>query len=492
MQVARILPIPYLFKANTMKILKKLSIAIVIVALSSPMSAQHVPANIGIGDTIPELVWSNGRILQNVRIVNNVAGRVILAVNGETEAVRLDEFKKMVEVTNSSLDKIKAEQAAAAAAPPPPPPPSTLTPSPAPSPTPLPTPGTPPATNLSPGNPFGAPTAPAPAPTLTPAPIPAPAPAPSPAPAPMSTENPFGPGAVVTPAPTTPTPTPTPALPPAPVSPPLPGPVPTPEPVTAPTPTPAPPPSVPTNRPRPGSAQMDEPHEVSLLRKSIHGRMAKLQETYIASLEELRIESQGDAEKASQIEAAIERAKRQQNGLQKIFRDKAGQGGGRFRGGPAERYLQDQQDRAMQAGAPVPPTPTVPTPQPETSTFAPPIPPQPSPPEPATTETSATPTPAPSSPEYPVPPTDGAGKPVQNSSGTVPAVMASIAAEGQPGLKAQNIQKWGQLQQELSNGKQYWTVEIDYMADSIFGIFPARAKAFIEQNKVVKWETLAR
>jgi outer membrane biosynthesis protein TonB len=222
--------------------------------------------------------------------------------------------------------------------------------------------------------------------------------------------------------------------------------------------------------------------------------MFKLQDNYIASLEDLRTSSRGDVQKVSQIEEAIQVAEEQKNRLQKVLR-KNNTGGGRFRGGPAEKFQQGKQEEAGQNAATTPaPTPepraveepvrTIPVP--ESKPEPRPIPeievePEPAPvPEPSV--------PVPSKPEYPVPSSDASGKPAQNTSGVVPAVMASISAEGQPGLVAQNIQKWGELKKE----GQYWTVEIDYMADSIFGVFPSRAKAFIRQNKVVKWETLAR
>lgn len=213
--------------------------------------------------------------------------------------------------------------------------------------------------------------------------------------------------------------------------------------------------------------------------------MFKLQENYIASLEDLRVASEGDSDKKVQIEAAIEVAEEQQNRLQKLLRRGGGQGGGdRFRGGPAEKFLRDKQGQAMQATAPAP----SPAPSPVPSTIEPTPAPSLAEPEPVPTPPATATTAVPTRPEYPVPPADASGKPMQNTSGTVPAVMASIAADGQPGLKAQHIQKWGPLQQEGA----FWTVQVDYMADSIFGVFPARAKAFIQQNKVVKWETLPR
>ena len=77
------------------------------------------------GDVIPEMVWKNRTIKKNVKIINLIAGRVILKPEGSsTEQFRLDEFQKLVQLTNTSLEKVRAEieekrrlqEAAAAAA----------------------------------------------------------------------------------------------------------------------------------------------------------------------------------------------------------------------------------------------------------------------------------------------------------------------------------------------------------------------------------------
>jgi len=458
------------------------------------LSAQHIKPDIGIGDVIPELVWKDRTIKKNVKIINSVAGRVILGIDGETEAIRIEDFQKIVQLTNSSLDAVRQEVAAkeklqeeearkrsealvasqngtSPAPPPAPTAPSLPTPTP---PAPLAVPTTP---TTPPASPFGTPATP-------PAPTPDPAPSIPPTPMPVP-ENPFN--NTVTP-PTSPTPVPTPPVstvipepvPPAPTPTPLPTPVP--EPVTPPIPTPEPP------SPRPGPAA-EEPYEVKLLRKSIHSRMIRLQEDYLASLEELRTDYQnkGEASTAQQIDQAIYRAKQQQLKLESIVAQKGKKGPKKQRG------LRSQE-------APIP-TITQNIPSEEiapTITVAPTIPsgsipspldltPEPEPtPEPVPAPTIATP------PSTPVPPADSTGKPQQSANGQIPIVMASIEAGDQPGMLPKYIQKWGPLKQEMVEGSPYWTVEIDYMADSIFGVFPSRAKALIQQNRVVRWITLPR
>ena len=76
--------------------------------------------------------------------------------------------------------------------------------------------------------------------------------------------------------------------------------------------------------------------------------------------------------------------------------------------------------------------------------------------------------------------------------GQVPVVVKSILGGAQPGLTMNRVEKWSQIKQERIEGRPYWTVEVDYMADSIFGNFPARAKALIERGQVVKWISAPR
>ena len=472
-----------------MKTPKYLFSCLLLLLCAATLSAQHIKPDIGVGDVIPELVWKDRTIKKNVKIINSVAGRVILGIDGETEAVRIEDFQKIVQLTNTSLDTIRQEVAAkekqeeearkraeALVA-------SQNGTNPATSPSPtapsLPTP-TPPAPLAVPTVPTTPPTSPFGSPLPTPAPA---TPATPVAPAP---ENPFTntvpPTTSPTPAPTTPvTPEPIPT---PPILTPVPAPSPepvTPEPATPVIPVPtsvSPPPPFP---PRP-SPNVEEPYEVKLLRKSIHARMIRLQEDYLTSLEELRTdyENKGEASTAQQIEQAISRAKQQQLKLETLISQKV-------KKGPRKpRDLRGQERPTITQNIQTEPTtPTI--------TVAPTIPaggiaspldltpePEPSPPTP------------PTPPATPAPPADSTGKPLQTANGQIPVVLASIEAGDQPGMLTKYIQRWGPLKQEVVEGSPYWTVEIDYMADSIFGIFPSRAKALIQQNKVVRWITLPR
>ena len=61
------------------------------------------------GDIIPALVWKDRSIKKDVKLINVVGGRVILGVEGTTEALRLDDFQKLVKLTNESLETVREE-----------------------------------------------------------------------------------------------------------------------------------------------------------------------------------------------------------------------------------------------------------------------------------------------------------------------------------------------------------------------------------------------
>ncbi len=447
--------------------------------VAGALGAAPIPAQLKPGDVIPEMVWKDRSIKKNVKIINLIAGRVILKPEGAAaEQYRLDEFQKLVKLTNTSLEQIRAEieekqrlQAAAAAAaaanrPTPPTPPSPVPVPPVPSPTPTPTPV------LTP-TPIPAPV-PTPAPVLTPMPTPAPNPAPAtPAPAPMPTPvptpvpapaNPFG-----TPLPQPPEPTPEPV---APTS--------VPAPVTAPTPTPAPAsPFAPSTPIRPALVEhltptpLTEPQEMKILRESIHGRIEQLQGEYLSSLKRLKAEYQarGDMAAADYVALSIANVERQTQKLAQLL--KAGSNNARSR------------ERIAESSVALPqPTPVTPSAPPAVRVRAP-LRPMTVLPTPATPLPVETITAAPIRTRIP-------GQPEQLPDGQVPIVVKSIQDGAQPGLAMERVQKWGALQQERIEGRPYWTVEVDYQADSIFGRFPARAKALMERGQVVKWISAPR
>ncbi|MBT7853941.1 MAG: hypothetical protein HN675_11525 [Opitutae bacterium] len=73
------------------------------------------------------------------------------------------------------------------------------------------------------------------------------------------------------------------------------------------------------------------------------------------------------------------------------------------------------------------------------------------------------------------------------SGGKVKVVVKSIQRKELKDCQLQFIQRWGVLKKERVKGKPYWTVEVSYLVDSIFGRFPQDAKALIRNDKVEKW-----
>ena len=78
-------------------------------------------------------------------------------------------------------------------------------------------------------------------------------------------------------------------------------------------------------------------------------------------------------------------------------------------------------------------------------------------------------------------------KPRVDNRGRVEVAMASIRANGLEDCQEQFIQRWGVLKQERIQGRPYWTVEVSFLVDSIFGRFPKDAKALIRNGRLDKW-----
>lgn len=81
-------------------------------------------------------------------------------------------------------------------------------------------------------------------------------------------------------------------------------------------------------------------------------------------------------------------------------------------------------------------------------------------------------------------------KPEVNQRGQVTVALASIRANGLADCQEQFIQRWGVLKQERIQGRPYWTVEVSFLVDSIFGRFPKDAKALIRNGRLEKWVVL--
>ncbi|WP_395747474.1 hypothetical protein [Prosthecobacter sp.] len=92
------------------------------------------------------------------------------------------------------------------------------------------------------------------------------------------------------------------------------------------------------------------------------------------------------------------------------------------------------------------------------------------------------------------PPTAGGGgggssndKPVKDADGTYPLLLASMKAGEVTEIKPDNIKSWGDPAQEKIDGTEYWTVNVKYETQTMFGKFETEAQARIKNGRVDKW-----
>jgi hypothetical protein len=105
---------------------------------------------------------------------------------------------------------------------------------------------------------------------------------------------------------------------------------------------------------------------------------------------------------------------------------------------------------------------------------------------------------SPQSPPSTPPPTGPANKfdpafgkqPAVDSGGKVQVAAKSIQRKELKDCQLKFVQRWGLLKKERIKGNPYWTVEVSYLVDSIFGRFPQDAKALIRNDRVTKWVIL--
>jgi len=78
-------------------------------------------------------------------------------------------------------------------------------------------------------------------------------------------------------------------------------------------------------------------------------------------------------------------------------------------------------------------------------------------------------------------------KPVRNSDGTYAVLLDSMKAGQVREITPQNIKKWSDATQETIDGKEYWSVLVNYTTKTMFGDFDVEAQARIFGGKVEKW-----
>ncbi|HEY1048830.1 MAG TPA: hypothetical protein VGE39_03715, partial [Prosthecobacter sp.] len=78
-------------------------------------------------------------------------------------------------------------------------------------------------------------------------------------------------------------------------------------------------------------------------------------------------------------------------------------------------------------------------------------------------------------------------KPAKDEDGTYPLLVASMKAGEVTEIKLDNIKSWGDPAQEKIDGTDYWTVNVKYETQTMFGKFETEAQARIKNGKVDKW-----
>lgn len=78
-------------------------------------------------------------------------------------------------------------------------------------------------------------------------------------------------------------------------------------------------------------------------------------------------------------------------------------------------------------------------------------------------------------------------KPVKDADGTYPLLIASMKSGEVTEIKPDNVKSWGDVAQEKIDGTDYWTVNVKYETQTMFGKFETEAQARIKNGRVEKW-----
>lgn len=81
----------------------------------------------------------------------------------------------------------------------------------------------------------------------------------------------------------------------------------------------------------------------------------------------------------------------------------------------------------------------------------------------------------------------GNAKPTRAADGTYPLLLASMKSGEVTEIKPDNIKSWSDVGQETIDGTEYWTVNVKYETQTMFGKFETEAQARIKNGKVDKW-----
>jgi len=78
-------------------------------------------------------------------------------------------------------------------------------------------------------------------------------------------------------------------------------------------------------------------------------------------------------------------------------------------------------------------------------------------------------------------------KPTKDADGSYPLLLASMKAGEVTEIKPDNIKSWSDPTQEKIDGAEYWTVNVKYETQTMFGKFETEAQARIKNGRVEKW-----
>jgi hypothetical protein len=82
---------------------------------------------------------------------------------------------------------------------------------------------------------------------------------------------------------------------------------------------------------------------------------------------------------------------------------------------------------------------------------------------------------------------DAAGKPVRNPDGTYPVLLASMSSGQVTEVTRKNVHSWGEPTPAKIEGKDGWSIKVNYDASTIFGPMPVEAQALIFNGRVKGW-----
>lgn len=82
---------------------------------------------------------------------------------------------------------------------------------------------------------------------------------------------------------------------------------------------------------------------------------------------------------------------------------------------------------------------------------------------------------------------DAGGKPVRDSDGAYPLLIASMKSGQVTEIKPENVTRWNDAQPVVIQGKPGWAVKLECDVKTIFGLQPVEAQALVLNGKVSGW-----